>query len=65
MRLVLVALGRVVVDLRVLEAEEDDDEPDDVTGSGNAALSAHVTQADRYPLGFTFEPAPDRWPWDD
>jgi hypothetical protein len=65
-RLLLAAFGRVLVDLAVLESEHDnsDDEADDADGP-IIGLGAQVTHADHYPLGFTFEAAPDRWPFGD
>ena len=61
MRLLLAAFGRVLVDLAILEpADDDDDDDGPVVG-----LGAQVTHADHYPLGFTAEPAPDRWPFYD
>jgi hypothetical protein len=63
-RLLLAAFGRVLVDLAVLEAPDTcDDEADD--DGPVIGLGAQVTHAEHYPLGFTAEPAPDRWPYGD
>lgn len=64
MRLLLVAFGRVLLDVAILETSgHDDDEADD--DGPVIGLGAQVTHADPYPLGFTAEPAPDRWPYGD
>ena len=64
MRLLLAAFGRVLVDLAVLEPADDDSDATDDDGPV-IGLGAQVTHADHYPLGFTAEPAPDRWPFYD
>jgi hypothetical protein len=61
-RLLLAAFGRVLVDLAILEPADEDDADD---AGPIIGLSAQVGHADPYPLGFTAEPAPDRWPFYD
>lgn len=66
MRLLFVAFGRVIVDLAILESEHDNDDDDADDDAGPIiGLSAQVGHADHWPLGFTAEPAPDRWPFYD
>ena len=55
MRLTFTALGRVWLDVLILETPEDDTEPD---GTGATATAELFTG----PQPFGFRPSPDPWP---
>lgn len=59
MRLILIALGRTLVDVSILEPDEGDvdDEPEPSTAAGCADLTIFAG-----PAPFGFRPTPDPWP---
>lgn len=60
MRLVLTALGRAWLDVRILETDDDDDEP---TQREAWPVDSQATLTESHRIGYIDDPGRDTQPW--